>query len=253
MNATPHAAILAKNLHLGGPHGPVYGPLDMNVDTGDLVVLQGPQGSGRTSLLLTLAGRMKPSASTVQLTVCGHELPAERATVQRRTAIAGFVGIDDLEPDVTVADVVRERLAWLTPWYRRTPAVTAEYLQRVAAPTFGPRAVPGPRTLVHDLDEVDGMLLRIVVALLARPDLLVVDDLDQVHDTARRQIVWDRLAALASTGLTVIASVASSGEVDAMSWADEPHVVRLATGPQLDTTPPSEAAHAAAQPMRENA
>lgn len=253
MDTTSHAAILAKNLHLDGPHGLVYGPLDMYVDAGDLVVLQGPQGSGRTSLLLTLAGRMKPSGSTVQLTVCGEQLPARREIVQGRAAVAGFAGIDDLEPDVTVADVVRERLAWLTPWYRRTPAVTAERLERLAAPTFGPRTVPAPRTLVHDLDEVDGMLLRIVVALLAAPDLLVVDDLDQVHDTARRQIVWDRLAALASTGLTVVASVASAGEIDAMTWADEPRVVRLTTGPQLDTTSTSQAAPAAAQPSREHA
>lgn len=241
MTTTPRAAILAKNLHLDGPHGPVYGPLDMYVDAGDLVVLQGPQGSGRTSLLLTLAGRMKPSATTVQLTVCGHELPAGRTTVQRRAAIAGFVGIDDLEPDVTVADAVRERLAWLTPWYRRTPVITAERLRDVAAPTFGHRTVPAPHTLVHDLDEVDGMLLRIVVALLAGPELLVVDDLDQVHDTARRQIVWDRLAALAATGLTVVASVASAGEVDAMTWCYEPRVVRLATGPRLEPDPPTAA------------
>ncbi|GHG47436.1 hypothetical protein GCM10011331_08240 [Flavimobilis marinus] len=237
MTTTPPAAIVAKHLQLDGPHGPVYGPLDMYVETGDLVVLQGPQGSGRTSLLLTLAGRMRPSASTVQLTVGGQALPARRNHVQRRAAIAGFAGIDDLEPDVTVADAVRERLAWLTPWHRRTPSITVDYLDQVAAPVFGHRPVPTPRTLVHDLDEVDGMLLRIAVALLAEPELLVVDDLDQVHDTARRQIVWDRLAALAAAGLTVVASVASAGEVDAMTWVREPRVVRLATGPQLETTP----------------
>ena len=251
---TPRAAILAKALRLDGPHGLVYGPLDMHVAAGDLVVLQGPQGSGRTSLLLTLAGRMKPSATTVQLTVGGHDLPRERRAVQRLSAIAGFAGIDDLEPSVTVGDTVRERLAWQAPWYARTPRVTDARLRTLAAPTFGPRPVPSATTLVRDLDEVDAMLLRIVVALTARPDLLVVDDLDQVHDTARRQIVWDRLAALttthptSATGLTVVASVASVGEVDAMTWAVEPRVVRLTTGPQLseDDTPQKVAAHAAA-------
>lgn len=241
---TPRAAILAKALHLDGPHGPVYGPLDMHVAAGDLVVLQGPQGSGRTSLLLTLAGRMKPSRGTVQLTVGGHDLPRERRAVQRLSAIAGFAGIDDLEPSVTVGDTVRERLAWQAPWYARTPRLTDTKLRTLAAPVFGPRPVPAASTLVRDLDEVDAMLLRIVIALTARPELLVVDDLDQVHDTARRQIVWDRLAALTTAppttaGLTVVASVASAGEVDAMTWPVEPRVVRLTTGPQLsaDDTP----------------
>ena len=78
------------------------------------------------------------------------------------------------------------------------------------------------------------MLLRITVAMLAKPRLLVVDDLDQVHDAARRQLVWDSLTGLAATGVTVIASVASAGEVQAMTWQKSPHVVRLTTGPQLD-------------------
>lgn len=248
MDTTPRAAILAKSLQLNGPHGRVYGPIDMHVDPGDLVVLQGPQGSGRTSLLLTLAGRMKPSASTVQLTVRGHDLPRERNAVQKVTAIAGFDGIDDLEPSVTVGDTLRERLAWLTPWYRRTPAVTDQTLRDLAAPVFGPRRVPKAATLIRDLDEVDAMLLRIVVALTAQPDVLVVDDLDQVHDTARRQIVWDRLAALTvgpetadgtTPGLTVVASIASASEVDAMRWNVEPHAVRLTTGPRLDDDAPN--------------
>ncbi|WP_207204588.1 ATP-binding cassette domain-containing protein [Sanguibacter massiliensis] len=256
MDTTPRAAILAKSLQLDGPHGPVYGPIDMHVAPGDLVVLQGPQGSGRTSLLLTLAGRMKPSPSTVQLTVRGHHLPRDRRAVQQVTAIAGFAGIDDLEPSVTVGDTLRERLAWLTPWYRRTPPVTDATLRELATPVFGTRRVPTARTLVRDLDEVDAMLLRIVVALVAHPDVLVVDDLDQVHDTARRQIVWDRLAALTTAttdptdptpstppapGLTVIASVASAGEVDAMTWAARPRVVRLTTGPRLDADPHADA------------
>jgi len=231
----PRAVILAKALRLDGARGPVYGPLDMHVAPGDLVVVTGPQGSGRTSLLLTLAGRMKPSASTVQLTVAGHDLPRERRAVQRLSAVAGFAGIDDLDGSVTVGDTLRERLAWLSPWYARVPRLTDERVRELAARTFGPRAIPSAATLVRDLDEVDAMLLRIVVALLAQPQVLVVDDLDQVHDTARRQIVWSRLEQLTTCGLTVVASVASADEVSTMSWVVEPRVVRLTTGPRLAT------------------
>lgn len=228
-------AIRARALTLNGPRGLVYGPLDLDVPTGDLVVLQGPQGAGRSCLLLTLAGRMVPDADS-RLTLLGTALPARRGEkarrqVQRRAAIAGFTGIDELDDAVTVADTIRERLAWLSPWYRRTPAVTEKVYAALADPVFGPRARPALDSMVWDLDEVDAMLLRIMLAMAQGPELLVVDDLDQVHDSARRQLVWDRLDAITAAGVTVIGSVASAGEVGAMRWSTPPTTVSLTTGP----------------------
>jgi ABC-type branched-subunit amino acid transport system ATPase component len=231
------SAISAYDLQLHGPRGLVYGPVDLEIPAGDLVVLQGPQGAGRSSLLLTLAGRMAPDHTRDGwLVVLGENLTGRRArrtAVQRRAAIAGFHGIDELDDAVTVGDSVRERLTWLAPWYRRAPKVTPEVYDRLARPVFGRRELPALDAMVWDLDEVDAMLLRIAIAMAQDPELLVVDDLDQVHDSARRQIVWERLEALAATGVTVIGSVASAGEVDAMRWTRTPLVVRLTTGPQL--------------------
>ncbi|MFF2620356.1 ATP-binding cassette domain-containing protein [Oerskovia jenensis] len=236
-DGTPPHAVSAYDLQLHGPRGLVYGPVDLEIPAGEVVVLQGPQGAGRSSLLLTLAGRMAPDHTPDGwLVVLGENLTGRRArrtAVQRRAAIAGFHGIDELDDAVTVGDSVRERLTWLAPWYRRTPKVTQEVYERVARPVFGRRELPALDAMVWDLDEVDAMLLRIAIAMAQDPELLVVDDLDQVHDSARRQIVWERLEALAATGVTVIGSVASAGEVDAMRWGRAPHVVRLATGPQL--------------------
>ncbi|SDB94245.1 ABC-type cobalamin/Fe3+-siderophores transport system, ATPase component [Sanguibacter gelidistatuariae] len=228
-------AIRARALTLEGARGLVYGPLDLDVLAGDLIVLQGPQGAGRSSLLLTLAGRMVPSADS-RLTLLGTALPArrgekQRRQVQRRAAIAGFTGIDELDDAVTIADTIRERLAWLSPWHRRTPAVTEKTYAALADPVFGPRTRPALDSMVWDLDEVDAMLLRIMLAMAQGPELLLVDDLDQVHDSARRQLVWDRLHAITTTGVTVIGSVASAGEVGAMVWPTAPTTVSLTTGP----------------------
>ncbi|MBO9553946.1 ATP-binding cassette domain-containing protein [Cellulomonas sp.] len=231
--ATPPPAVDARDLALHGRRGVVYGPVDMTIDPGTLTILHGPQGGGRTSLLLTLAGRMVPDRDS-RLTVLGHPLPAERRSVQRVAALAGFTGIDELDESVTVGALLRERLGWLAAWYRRTPAVTSTVTTARLARAFGDRAVPAPGTLVWDLDEVDLLLLRIGLALVQQPDLLVVDDVDQVHDDARRQLVWSRLEALAADGLTVVASCASSDEVDRMRWTRRPTVVALATGPHLD-------------------
>jgi ABC-type cobalamin/Fe3+-siderophores transport system ATPase subunit len=224
------AAVRARGLRLTGSRGPVYGPVDLDLPPATLTVVQGPQGAGRSSLLLTLAGRMVPDAGA-DLTVLGEPLPRRRGAVQRRAAVAGFAGVDELDDAVTVGDVVRERLAWLSPWYRRTGRVTQAAFGDLAAPVFGDRPLPRVGTVIWDLDEVDAMLLRVALALAQRPDLLVVDDLDQVHDSGRRQTVWTRLEALAAAGTTVIASVASLDEVARMHWWTPPEVVNLATGP----------------------
>jgi len=223
-------AVVARDLQLHGARGIVYGPLDLEVPSGALTVVQGPQGAGRSSLLLTLAGRMAPDAGS-SLTVLGRTLPRERRAVQQRAAIAGFAGIDELDGNVTVGDVVRERLTWLAPWYRRVPRPDQRAFRTLAAPVFGERPLPRLDTVVWDLDEVDTMLLRIVLAMAQQPALLVVDDVDQVHDTTRRATVWARLEAVAAAGTTVVASVASLDEVARTRWSVPPSHVTLATGP----------------------
>src|SRR3954451_15518680 len=113
-------AVRARRLELHADRGTVYGPVDLDVAAGAVTLVQGPQGAGRTSLLLTLAGRMTAD-TTSDLAVLGHRLPADRRVVQRQVAVAGFGGIDELDDAVTVGSHVRERLAWLSPWYRRSP------------------------------------------------------------------------------------------------------------------------------------
>ncbi|GAA2528463.1 ATP-binding cassette domain-containing protein [Rarobacter incanus] len=210
-------AVHATAVTLSGPRGPVYGPLDLEIPEGELSVIIGPQGSGRSSLLLTIAGRMKPNKGS-ELTVLGHRLPAQRKEVQRVAAIAGFDGIDTVDGGVTVGAALRERIDWLSPWYRPAPRLNYRTYAHYAAAVFGDRKPPKLETYIWDLDELDQMLLRIVIALVQRPRLLVVDDLDQVHDFERRCYIWNRLQAMAAQGLTIVAAVASAGEIDRVDW-----------------------------------
>ena len=136
-------------------------------------------------------------------------LPRDRTALQREAALAGFAGIDELDDSVTVAQHVRERLAWLSPWYRRQPRPDQSVVDSVLAPVFGELPIPAAQTVVWHLDEVEALLLRIALAMAQQPRLLVVDDLDQVHDPDRRRLVWDRLEALTLDGLTVVAASAA--------------------------------------------
>ncbi len=60
-------AALMEALRLVAGYGrvPVIGPLDIALGEGEVLVVQGPNGSGKTMLLLTLAGLLKPVAGRV--------------------------------------------------------------------------------------------------------------------------------------------------------------------------------------------
>lgn len=231
----PRPAISARAVTLVGPRGPVYTPLSLTAQPSSLTVFIGSAGSGRTSLLLTLAGRMKPT-SAKRLNVLGVDLTAgnsARSQVQKRAAIAGFSGIDSLDGAITVGGAIRERRSILTSWWRRSPRVTQAELDDLAAPVFGDRAVPSVETLVWDLDELDLLLLRITIALIASPELLIVDDVDQVRDDVRRAVAWERLRALTATGLTIVTSAASLDEPDRFPAMSPDTVIELNPSTQL--------------------
>ncbi|UPO77729.1 ATP-binding cassette domain-containing protein [Arthrobacter sp. Helios] len=198
--------ITAEGLSLSAARGRVYGPLSFDVPD-PLSVFCGPAGSGRTSLLLTLAGRMKAGSGTLK--VLGHALPREARAVQKETAIAGFAGIDELEPGVTVGQAVRERMAWLAPWWTFVPKTTDRQVSRVCGPVFGGRHIPPASAVIWNLDEADQFLLRISLALLSGPRILFVDDIEQVHSAGARRLVWERLAAIAADGTAVVVGAAS--------------------------------------------
>jgi ABC-type cobalamin/Fe3+-siderophores transport system ATPase subunit len=226
----PPPLVVARALVQHGERGTIYGPVDLDVLPGTLTVLHGPEGGGRTSLLLTLAGRMVPDPGA-GLTVLGHRLPRERREVQRRVAIAGFRGIDELDDSVTVGAHVRERIGWLSPWYRRVPRADQATVDRVLAPVFAGRPVPAASTVVWHLDEVDALLLRIALAMAQRPRLLLVDDVDRVQDPARRVVVWRHLAHLVETGTAVVASTSSFDAARDAAWSTPTRVVPIAPAP----------------------
>lgn len=201
------AAVTASGLHAEGPDGTVFGPLDLRIERGGLHILQGPSGSGRTTLLLALAGRFTVDGGT--LDVLGRTRPS---AVRKLSAIAGFQGIDEIDGSVRVRTVVHEQLAWNTPWYRRTPKMGDEAYEGTLRPVFGELPLPSSDTRIEDLGELDLMLLRIALAMApavhdetTTPQVLFVDDIEQVRALDEQVTLTHRLADIGRRA-TVIAS-----------------------------------------------
>ena len=205
------STIWADDLALQAKRGPVYGPVNLDIGTG-VTVLCGPSGSGRTSALLTLAGRMKQTSGSVE--VLGHSLPRGARRVQKRTAIAGFDGIDSLEDSVSVGAAVRERQSWIAPWWAFVKAPNEAQFAAVAAPIFGAATLPSVNDTIWDLTELQALMLRITLAMLSKPDVLFVDQIEQLHEAASRRILWQSLEAIAERGtVVVVAATAAEPEL----------------------------------------
>ncbi|MFF8371818.1 ATP-binding cassette domain-containing protein [Streptomyces lydicus] len=176
-----------------GPRGPVFEGVDLDVSAGGLLAAHGPAGSGRTSLLLALAGRMRLSGGAVR--VGGHVLPAEGRRVRAAVAIARAAPAVALEGRLRVKQVMAERR--LT-----APGVTDSRI-REACEAVG--TAPRGTDLVEDLDPVEALLLATALALAERPGALVIDDVDDGLPPEAHSRVWQALDRVRACGPTVLA------------------------------------------------
>ena len=78
---------------------PVLGGVSLSIAGGEAVLLRGPNGVGKSTLLRALAGLL-PSTGAVALD--GHDLRADRDAYGERIAFAGH--LDAIKPQLTVAE-----------------------------------------------------------------------------------------------------------------------------------------------------
>jgi ABC-type multidrug transport system ATPase subunit len=220
--ATDGVAVSAADFGLKGPRGWVFRGIHLDTGPGSLIAVQGPSGSGRTSLLLALTGRMRPGEG--RATVGGHRLPREMSAVRRISALAHVPGVTDLDPALTVGEHLRERAllearfgdslrALLRPGTGRGAEATRRIDTALAAAGLATEALPkGTRTAVRDLERPEALRLSVALALIGRPRMLAVDDADLKLPAAEQAAFWDLLRSLAEAGTTVLAVCAEAPE-----------------------------------------
>jgi heme ABC exporter ATP-binding subunit CcmA len=82
---------------------PALAGVDLDVEPGEVVLVQGPNGAGKTSLLRACAGLLPIVGG--EAVVLGHDLRRDRRSVRRRIGLLGHAGA--LYDDLTVTDNVR--------------------------------------------------------------------------------------------------------------------------------------------------
>ncbi|MFE9018269.1 ATP-binding cassette domain-containing protein [Streptomyces sp. NPDC007808] len=223
--------VTARGLGLEGPRGWAFRGVSFEAEPGSLITVEGPSGTGRTSLLLALTGRMKPTEGTA--TVGEAVVPKRMAAARRVSALAHVPGVTDLEPALTVAEHLHERallqrrfgdsvrglLRPRTEW-RAEEKLRVDAALRSAGLDL--ESLPkGSRTAVRDLERLEALRLSVALALIGRPRLLGVDDTDLKLSDADRAEVWALLKSLTEAGTTVVAvcSEAPDGTVEVSTRA----------------------------------
>ena len=225
------AAVRLHGLGLRGADGWAFRDVKLVAYPGDLVVVAGPSGSGRSALLLAIAGRLRPTTGSLEIAGTdpgpGRGSRSARRRVRDRVAVARLGHHIGLDPDLTVDVNVRDA----ADWARRRPAEVEERLEEWRTRS-GLRLEP--RSTVTELTALEATALHLLVAAVVDPEVIVLDDAD-VHLTAReRDQLWRLAADVAGTGPTVIATA-----TEAPRLADVQLTLHRHSGP---------AAHAATRP-----
>lgn len=197
--------VQARGLGLRTRRGWVFRDVDVTAARGELHAVVGAPGSGRTSLLLALAGRFPTTDGRL---------------LRHGTAALGHVpDVHEPDPALTVAEHVRERLLLLGPAphrRRRLVPVAALRARRAYRRDAFATAIAGagltgdvpfdPATRGRDLTPLQRQVLGLVLATLSAPALIVADDVDAGSDPVERAWLWAALAHLADRGYAVVAT-----------------------------------------------
>ncbi|MBO0714675.1 MAG: heme ABC exporter ATP-binding protein CcmA [Acidimicrobiales bacterium] len=169
---------------------PALAGVDLDVEPGEVVLLEGPNGAGKTSVLRVCAGLLTLTSGEAE--VLGHDLRQDRRSVRRQLGMVGHATF--LYDDLTVAENVRFAVRAAGGDGRRV-AVGLERL-----------GLDGPlqRHAVGRLSA--GQRRRVALAVLvARSPLLWL--LDEPHaglDAASRDVVDETVAEAVRDGATVL-------------------------------------------------
>lgn len=150
--------------------------LDLRVDPGRTVAVTGPPGSGRTSTLLALAGRLRLTEGSIRLS--------------GTTALGHVPGVEEPEPVFTVREHVRERLALLGRPRRELDTVPLHGLNP---------DLPG-----RDLSPYQRHLLGLTLARIGAPAVIALDGVDNGLDGTERDELWRLVTGIVADGVTVL-------------------------------------------------
>lgn len=189
--------VSSHRLGLATREGTVFSEVSLSFDQGALGVIQGPSGSGRSSLLLALAGRMR--GLTGSLTVAGIDGIREAKRLRQITSIARIGSLIDIEGQLTVGDSLVERAL--------IDGIKPDRAEQIFGHATTILDCDLPRhDLVDELGALQRTQLSVALASLRPAHLLLLDDAERGLSRADQAELLASLQRLTDTGVTLIIS-----------------------------------------------
>lgn len=167
-----------------GDHRAVDG-ISLHVEQGTVCVLLGPNGAGKTTTLSTILGLRAPSSGTVR--ILGREPDDPRLRSQ--------VGVVLQDGGLPMAARPRDIVSHFANLYA-DPLPVPAILERL-----GLTQLDRP---YRRLSGGEQQRVKLAVALIGRPRLLVLDEPTTGMDPAARRVFWTLLDEVRSQGVTVL-------------------------------------------------
>jgi ABC-type branched-subunit amino acid transport system ATPase component len=178
------AALAARGLDAGYGAQPVVRGLDLEVHPGEVVVLLGPNGSGKTTTVMTLAGELPPQRGTVELLGSPTTAPLHRRS---RAGLSLLTEERSVLMSMSVADNLR---------LGKGDVARALEVFPELAPHLGRRA--------GLLSGGQQQMLALARALARRPQVLLADELSLGLAPLAVQRLFAAVRAAADTGVAVL-------------------------------------------------
>jgi len=191
----PPAVVLAGVAKSFGPVRAVAG-ITMTVNLGETVALLGPNGAGKSTTISLLLGLLRPDQGRVEL----FGGPPDEAVA------AGRVGVMLQDGGLLAGVRVVELLTMLAGLYAEPLSIEAV----VAMAQL--EGLEGRRT--DRLSGGQAQRLRVAVALIGNPDLLVIDEPTAAMDVEARRRFWRMMHEQAGHGRTILFSTHYLEEAD---------------------------------------
>jgi iron complex transport system ATP-binding protein len=213
--------IEGRDLTIGYPDRTVGSGLDVALSTGEVLALLGPNGGGKTTLLKTLLGLLKPKAGEVRL----GDKPLDNYSIRERARVVAYVPQVHISTFAFTVEtvVLMGRTAHGSLFSR--PSGQDRAVAQAALARFGIAALASrPYTMISGGERQLVLLAR---ALAQEPQFIVLDEPTASLDFGNQGKVMREIRALAKSGHGVLFTTHDPNH--ALRAADRAYLLREGT------------------------
>ncbi|HEV7679977.1 MAG TPA: ATP-binding cassette domain-containing protein [Candidatus Dormibacteraeota bacterium] len=192
----PGPFLSCRTLDVGYAGVQVLFGVDFDVERGEIVALLGTNGAGKSTLLRAISGLVHPSSGTIVFD--GRVITEAEPHQTARMGIVHVPGGRSVFPTMTVSDHFKAASWLLGGDCPDVSARTDEVLQRF------PHLQRRQHTMAGNLSGGEQQMLGLGMAFLARPKLLVIDELSLGLAPAVVELLLDMVRAIHTEGSTIV-------------------------------------------------